>query len=107
MAADSRHLVELSHVIADGTITYPGLPGPEIGEYPSHTRYAPGTEFRFTRMTLVGNTGTYVDSPVHRHPGGLDLAGLPLAALADLEGVVVRVPVGVTAIDRLLLAAGE
>jgi kynurenine formamidase len=94
----ARRLVELSHVIADGMVTYPGLPGPEIGDHPSHVRYAPGTEFRFTRITLVGNTGTYVDAPAHRHPGGLDLAGLPLASLADLDGVAIRVPAGMTAI---------
>src|ERR1041385_5847523 len=38
--------VELSHVIRDRMVTYPGLPGPEIGEYltweDSRARYAPG-----------------------------------------------------------------
>ena len=38
---------------------------------------------------MVGNTGTYLDSPFHRFPHGHDLAGIPLAAVADLPAVVV------------------
>ncbi|GAA4596648.1 kynurenine formamidase [Actinoplanes octamycinicus] len=96
--------VELSHVIRDGLTTYPGLPGPRISRYLSHAesrdRYAPGTEFSIDRITLVGNTGTYLDSPFHRYPDGTDLAGLPLDRLAELPAVVVRAaggPRGVTA----------
>jgi kynurenine formamidase len=76
-------------------ITYPGLPGPAVGEFlareQSKIRYAPGTEFSIGRITMVGNTGTYLDSPFHRFATGVDLAGLDLQSLADLEGVVVRV----------------
>ena len=39
---------------------------------------------------MVGNTGTYLDSPFHRYGDGADLAGLPLDRLADLPAVVVR-----------------
>jgi kynurenine formamidase len=39
---------------------------------------------------MVGNTGTYLDSPFHRYGDGTDLAGLPLERLADLPAVVVR-----------------
>ena len=52
--------------------------------------YAPGTEFAIDRISMVGNTGTYVDSPFHRYPDGADLSGLPLDALADLPTIVVR-----------------
>jgi arylformamidase len=89
-----RRWVDLSHVITEGMITYPGLPGPQI--LPHLTReasrqvYAEGTEFAIDEMRLVGNTGTYVDSPFHRFAGGVDLAGLPLESLADLPAVVVR-----------------
>ena len=90
---DSR-LVELSHVIEAGMTTYPGLPGPEIGPHLTRAQsrdvYAPGTEFAIDRISMVGNTGTYVDSPFHRYPDGADLSGLPLDALADLPTVVVR-----------------
>ena len=32
---NDRRLVELSHPIRDGMITYPGLPGPEITDHVS------------------------------------------------------------------------
>jgi arylformamidase len=86
--------VELSHVISAGMTTYPGLPGPEITEHlsraDSRANYAEGTEFSIGRITMVGNTGTYLDSPFHRYADGTDLAGLPLQRLADLPAVVVR-----------------
>jgi arylformamidase len=88
-------LVELSHVIRAGMITYPGLPGPEITPHltreASRGRYSPGTEFAIGRISLVGNTGTYLDSPYHRYAGGADLAAVPLERTADLPAVVVRV----------------
>jgi arylformamidase len=80
--------------VADGTVTYPGLPVPVISDHlsrnASRTRYAPGTEFQIGRIDMVANTGTYVDAPFHRYPAGADLAGLGLELLADLDGVVVR-----------------
>jgi arylformamidase len=88
-------LVELGHVIRAGMVTYPGLPGPEITPHltreASRGRYSPGTEFAIGRISLVGNTGTYLDSPYHRYPGGADLAAIPLERTADLPAVVVRV----------------
>ena len=85
--------VDLSHVIRDGMVTYPGLPGPEIGEHlgweDSHTRYAPGTEFRIARIAMVANTGTYLDTPAHRYRDGVGLAELPLERSAAVPGLVV------------------
>ncbi|HEX5010245.1 MAG TPA: cyclase family protein, partial [Planctomycetota bacterium] len=40
------------------------------------------------RIEMVGNTGTYVDSPFHRYADGKDLAALPLESLANLECLV-------------------
>lgn len=101
-----RRLVELSHPIVPGMITVPILPGPKIAEFISHAesrpRYAPGTEFHFPSIEMCGNTGTYVDAPLHRFEGGTDLAGVPLEKLADLEGVVVRAE-GVQEVTRDLL----
>jgi len=37
---------------------------------------------------MIGNTGTYLDSPWHRYDGGTDLAGLTLATLVDLPSEV-------------------
>ncbi len=86
--------VELSHVISAGMTTYPGLPAPEITPHltrdASRDMYAAGTQFAIDRISMVGNTGTYLDSPFHRYPDGADLAGLPLSSLADLPAVVVR-----------------
>lgn len=94
-AAAGGQLVELSHVIKAGMITYPGLPGPEISPYltreASRERYAPGTEFVIDRLTMVGNTGTYLDAPYHRYHGGADLSGITLAQTADLPAVVARI----------------
>jgi arylformamidase len=89
-----RAWVELSHPIVAGMITYPGIPGPEVTPHltreQSRERYAPGTEFAMDRISMIGNTGTYLDSPLHRYADGADLAGLPLSALADLPAAVVR-----------------
>ena len=88
-------LVELSHVIRAGLITYPGLPGPAITPYltreASRDHYAPGTEFAIDKLTMPGNTGTYLDAPYHRCPGGADLSSIPLARTVGLPAVVVRV----------------
>ncbi len=85
--------IELSHVIRDRMVTYPGLPGPEIGEYltweDSRTRYSPGTEFRIARISMVANTGTYLDTPAHRYRDGWGIADLPLELVAAVPGVVV------------------
>jgi arylformamidase len=94
-AAACGRLVELSHVIRADMITYPGLPGPEITPHltreASRGHYSPGTEFMIGRISLVGNTGTYLDAPYHRYPGGADLAAIGLERTADLPAVVARV----------------
>ncbi|MEV6812921.1 cyclase family protein [Micromonospora sp. NPDC051296] len=103
-----RRLVELSHVISDGLTTLPGWPAPRISEWlsreASRERYAPGTEFQVARIDMIANTGTYLDTPAHRYADGADLAGTALDRLADLPGIVVRLPAGTRAVDRLLLA---
>jgi kynurenine formamidase len=90
----SRRRVDLSHAIHDGLVTYPGLPAPEITEHlpreASVGKYAPGVTFQIGRISLVANTGTYLDSPWHRYAEGADLSGLSLDALVDLEGVLLR-----------------
>ena len=61
----------------------PGLPAPTITPHltreDSRAKYAPGTEFAIDIITMVGNTGTYLDSPFHRYAEGPDLAGLDLS----------------------------
>lgn len=93
-AVAERRLVELSHPIRDGMVTYPGLPGPEITEHlgraAAEEAYGPGVTFHIGRISMVANTGTYLDSPFHRYADGADLSGTTLDRLVDLEGVVVR-----------------
>ena len=88
-----RRLVELSHPIRHGLVTYPGLPGPEITDHLSRETsagvYGPDTSFHIGRISMVANTGTYLDSPFHRFATGADLSGIPIERLADLEGIVV------------------
>lgn len=96
-------LIDLSHTIEHGMVTYPGLPGPIICDYMSREgsrkHYAPGVEFQIGKIEMVANTGTYLDSPFHRYADGKDLAQLPLESLADLDAVMVPAPSG-RAIDR-------
>lgn len=100
-------MVDLNHVIEAGMVTYPGLPGPSITAHlsreASRATYAPGTEFAIDSITMVGNTGTYLDSPFHRYGDGVDLAGLSLESLADLPVVLVRLPDGHTAFEPWML----
>ena len=90
----TQRLIDLSHTIEHGMITYKGLPAPIICDFlsreDSRKHYAAGTEFNIGKIEMVANTGTYVDSPFHRFADGIDLSELPLESLADLEGVVVR-----------------
>lgn len=86
-----RH-ADLSHVITDRMVTYPGLPGPEITAHlsfeDSHEHYAAGTEFTIGRISMVANTGTYLDTPAHRFRDGADLSRLSLDRCAMLPTVV-------------------
>lgn len=96
MALQRETLIDLSHAIEHGMVTFKGLPAPVICDYwereASRVHYDDGSSFQIGRIDMVANTGTYLDSPFHRYAGGKDLAGLNLEQLAELEGVVVRQP---------------
>jgi kynurenine formamidase len=104
MNDSDRTLIDLSHTVEDGMITYKGLPAPIICDYLSREQsrnlYAEGTEFQIGKIEMVANTGTYLDSPFHRYADGKDLSELDLAALVDLDGLVVRVAGAGRAITR-------
>lgn len=91
-------IVEVSHIIESGMITYKGLPAPVVCDYltreQSRKFYAPGTEFQIGKVEMVSNTGTYIDSPFHRFPHGDDIAALKASSILDVEAVVVRVSRG-------------
>jgi kynurenine formamidase len=89
-----EQIVDLSHEIEHGMITYPGLPGPLISDHlsreASRAVYAAGTEFHIGRIEMVANTGTYLDTPSHRYPHGFDLAGLPIERVFNVPGLCVH-----------------
>ncbi len=91
-SSDDRRVIDLSHRIRVGLVTYPGLPAPEITSFlsrsDSRAKYAPGTEFAMDVITMIGNTGTYLDSPFHRYADGGDLASLELETLVDVRAEV-------------------
>jgi len=95
MGSAAERLIDLSHTVRDGLVTYEGLPAPSIYDFlsreDSRDYYAPGTEFHIGKIEMVANTGTYVDSPFHRFADGKDLSELPLPSIADVEGIVIRV----------------
>lgn len=90
-----KRYIDLSHTIEGGMITYKGLPAPLICDFlsreASRNIYESGTEFQIGKLEMVGNTGTYIDSPFHRYKDGKDLADLSMNSLADLEVTVIRV----------------
>jgi kynurenine formamidase len=104
-------LIDLSHEIEHGMVTYRGLPAPAISDWltrdASTTRYAPGTTFQIGKIELLANTGTYIDAPFHRYPEGRDIAGYELDAVANLEGIVVRASGPGRPIDATRLAGRQ
>jgi len=92
----SGRLVDLSHTIEAGLITFKGLPAPIICDFlsreDSRKQYAAGTEFQIGKIELVGNTGTYIDCPFHRYAEGKDISEVDLSCFVELEGLVIRVP---------------
>jgi arylformamidase len=86
-------LVDLSHSVADGTVTYKGLPAPRICDFwtreGSAQHYDDGSSFQIGRIDMVANTGTYLDTPFHRYAEGDDLARVGIERCANLDGLMV------------------
>jgi arylformamidase len=89
----AEKLIDLSHIIFDGLITYKGLPAPIIYDFLSREnskgKYEEGTEFQIGKIEMVSNTGTYIDCPFHRYEHGKDLSEFNLEAFANLEAVTI------------------
>lgn len=89
-------IIDLSHTLGTGDKTYKGLPPIHICDYlsreESRDHYEDGTEFQIDKITLIGNSGTYIDSPFHRYSDGKDLSALALAKTTNLPGIVIRAP---------------
>jgi arylformamidase len=101
-------LIDVSHEVEQGMVTYKGLPAPVMCDFLSREaskgKYAEGVTFSIGRIDMVANTGTYVDSPFHRYADKQDLATLPLERLAAVPGLVVRAPQGLRALGPELFA---
>jgi len=87
-------LIDLSHTVEDGIMTYTGLLAPmvcdDLSSDDAHEHSAEGTEFVTSRVGLAGNTGTYLDAPRHRDRAGCDVSELALSVVAALDSVLVR-----------------
>ncbi len=106
-----KKLIDLSHTVEHGMITYKGLPGPIIGDFlsreASQAHYAEGTTFHIGQIDMVANTGTYIDAPFHRYAEGKDVSALALESIAAVEGVVCRADATPRAIGPELFAGVE
>lgn len=89
-------LIDLSHTIEDGLVTYKGLPAPVICDFLSRESskqlYEKGTAFQIGKIEMVTNTGTYIDCPFHRYENGKDLSQIKLEQFVDLDAIVIRIP---------------
>lgn len=96
MSNKKNTLIDLSHIIEDGLITYKGLPAPIICDFLSREDskqiYEKGTQFQIGKIEMVTNTGTYIDCPFHRYKDGKDMSEVALERFVDIESVVIRVP---------------
>jgi len=92
--AHDEQLVDLSHTVFDGLVTYKGLPPPIICDYLSRENskafYEAGTEFQIGKIEMVTNTGTYLDCPFHRYEHGKDLSQISLEQCAELDAITIN-----------------
>ena len=104
-------LIDLSHTVEDGMITYKSLPAPIICDYltreASRAHYTGGTTFHIGKIEMVANTGTYLDSPFHRFEDGKDLSEVLLTSLANLAGLVFHAFAGQRAITPDLFTGAD
>lgn len=88
-------IIDLSHTIENGTVTYKGLPAPVICDYlrreDSKKIYEEGTEFQIGKIDMITNTGTYIDCPFHRYPEGKDFAALDADLFTDLHAIKISI----------------
>jgi len=99
-----KQLIDLSHTVEEGLVTYKGLPAPLICDYltreASKAHYSKGTTFQIGKILMCSNTGTYLDSPFHRYEDGKDLSELGLESLASINGVKISIPEKTTMIGK-------
>jgi kynurenine formamidase len=95
MSSEPR-IVDLSHPVTNGMRAYAGVPQATISAFLTHgesrTRYQDQCELTFSHVDIVAGVGTYLDSPYHRDPTLPDFAGIPLARVVNIPGLVVDLP---------------
>ena len=98
-------IIDLSHIVEDGMITYTGLPAPTIIDFlsreDSKKHYTNGTTFQIGKIEMVANTGTYVDAPFHRYADGKDLSEFNLTCIANLDGAAFHSDPGTEQLRRI------
>ena len=98
--------VDLSHVVTEGLVTYPGMPEPHVfdhlGREAAERIYGAGVTFQIGMVTMCSNTGTYIDMPFHRFADGHDLTGLALERVSQVPGVCIDCR-GMTSIPATVL----
>lgn len=106
-----KKLIDLSHTIEHGMVTYKGLPAPIICDFRSREaskfHYAEGTTFHIGKIEMIANTGTYLDAPFHRFEDGNDVSELPLESLAELDALVFCAQPGQQSIEPELFAGAD
>ena len=80
-------IIDLTHEIVPGMRTYPGVAGPQlqtiVSREESAERLGSGVSLEIESMTLVGNTGTYIDAPFHFHADRADVARTAARAVGE------------------------
>lgn len=96
ISKNNKSLIDLSHTIENGLVTYKGLPAPIICDYLSREEakkiYEDEAEFHIGKIEMVVNTGTYIDCPFHRFADGEDFLKIGLERFVDIDAVKISVP---------------
>src|SRR5262249_10098684 len=101
----SRRVIDVSHDIEAGMITYPSLPAPVVSDYlcreASRARYAEGAKFQIGRIEMIANTGAYIDAPLHRFDDGMDSVNIDDAQDDARPGHTLLLGAGIPVVEHL------
>ena len=68
-----KGVVDLTRPLGPGARVYPGDPAIIVETYATHDRDG----YYARRVCMPEHAGTHVDAPIHFHPGGSDVSGIP------------------------------
>ena len=75
---------DLTHLITEDILVWPGTPQPVLGEGSTMERDG----FRETRLEIFSHVGTHMDAPAHMLPGASELDELPASAFVGSAWVL-------------------